>query len=147
MPCQREDSWYLYGAEQGRPCPRSRAQDASGNQQTCLLGQPLPAAALCVPSWAGCGPFPLPRLSCGLGGRLAAMASRAACHSSRWEGKRVVGDYDSPFLSPNTAFLYPSGPGLKRPCSLSGGGDTAYLSCAGSLYSAPTFADLFSAGP
>lgn len=128
----REDDWYLYGAEQGRPCPQEqRPRTPAEINRPASLGQPLPAAARYIPSWAGCGPFPPQTIL---------WSGRPTCRHGVHEQpvpaadgreESEVGDYLALLFS---LLILPSSilqvQGWKQPCSHSlGGGDTAYLLC------------------
>lgn len=147
----REDDWYLYGAEQGRACPQEqRPRTPAEINRPASLGQPLPAAARYVPSWAGCGPFPPQTIL---------WSGRPTCRHGVHEQpvpaadgreESEVGDYLTLLFS---LLMLPSSilqvQGWKQPCShslgvgtlhISWGVGTLHISRAGSLYSAPTFA-------
>ena len=76
----REDDWYLYGAGQGRPCPQEQRPrtPAEINRRLPLTLPPSDSLS----QWPDCTiphgldvAHSLPRLLCGLRGRLAGMAS------------------------------------------------------------------------
>lgn len=90
----REDDWYLYGAGQGRPCPQEQRPrtPAEINRRLPLALPPsdsLPQLPHCTFPHGLDVAHSLPRLPCGLGGRLAAMASTSNLSQQQMGGKRV----------------------------------------------------------